>query len=75
MQKIKIVFVLGILSLNLNAQSTQDTIDQPYWMDMMFRRDINFFQTKRAFDLYFSNKEKVKGSGHKQFERWADNAI
>ncbi len=74
MQKIKIVFVLGILSLNLNAQSTQDTIDQPYWMDMMFRRDINFFQTKRAFDLYFSNKEKVRGSGHKQFERWADNA-
>lgn len=74
MQKIKIVFVLGILTLNLNAQSTQDTIDQPYWMEMMFRRDINFFQTKRAFDLYFSNKDKVSGTGYKQFERWAENA-
>jgi hypothetical protein len=43
-------------------------------MDMMFRRDINFYQTKRAFDFYFSNKDKVKGTGYKQFERWAENA-
>jgi photosystem II stability/assembly factor-like uncharacterized protein len=73
MKKLFLV-ILVVITTNAYTQSTQDTIDYPYWIDMKFDRTINFFQTKRAFDLYFSNKEKVKGSGFKQFERWADNA-
>lgn len=41
---------------------------------MMRDPSINFFKTKRAYELYFSNKPKIKGSGFKQFERWAENA-
>lgn len=73
----KFLSVLGALLLfftNSQAQSTQDTIDFPYWMDMMYHRNVNFYQTKRAFDLYFSDREKVKGTGYKQFERWASRA-
>lgn len=54
----------------LEAQTTQDTINNPYWIHMMGDRGINIKTTKRAYDLYFSNKLKVKGSGYKQFERW-----
>jgi Secretion system C-terminal sorting domain len=56
------------------AQTTQDTIDKPYWQAMMSDRTVNFYKTKRAYDLYFSNKAKVRGTGWKQYERWADNA-
>lgn len=73
MNKLLLVFFVGITT-SIYAQTTQDTIDHPYWMEMMFDRKVNFYQSKRAFDLYFSNKEKVKGSGFKQFERWAENA-
>ena len=73
MNKLLLVFLVGITT-NIYAQTSQDTIEHPYWMEMMFDKKINFYQTKRAFDLYFSNKEKSKGSGFKQFERWAENA-
>lgn len=75
MKKINLL-ALFILTINIyNAQNTsQDTIDNPYWIDMMSDPTINFFKTKRAYDLYFSNKPKVKGTGFKQFERWAENA-
>ena len=65
-----------LISLNAKSQSaeTLDTINTPYWQGMMMDRSINFYKTKRAYDLYFSNKEKVKGTGFKIFERWAENA-
>lgn len=66
-----LVFILGI-SIS-KAQTTQDTIDNPYWQSMMFNNSININKTKRAYDLYFSNKPKVKGTGYKQFERWYHN--
>lgn len=57
-----------------NAQlTTQDTIDNPYWQTMMFDRSNNFHDIVRAYELYFSNKPKVRGTGYKQFERWAEN--
>jgi photosystem II stability/assembly factor-like uncharacterized protein len=73
MKKLLLVFIVAVTT-DIYAQTTQDTIDQPFWMEMMFDKKVNFYKTKRAFDLYFSNKEKVKGSGFKQFERWAENA-
>lgn len=68
------IILLICLPNTLEAQKTQDTIDIPYWQQMMLDRSNNYYKTKRAYDLYFSNKEKIKGTGWKQFERWAENA-
>lgn len=66
--------ILVFIGYTSQAQTTQDTIDKPYWRAMMSDRTVNFYKTKRAYDLYFSNKAKVRGTGWKQFERWADNS-
>lgn len=65
-----LILICLFLVTNLSAQTTQDTIDKPFWQSMMSDRSININKTRRAFDLYFSNKPMVKGSGYKQFERW-----
>lgn len=70
MNKLYAFVIASFFTTVLNAQTTQDTIDHPYWQGMMFDRTVNINKTRRAFDLYFSNKPKVKGSGYKQFERW-----
>jgi hypothetical protein len=70
MNKIILLFSFFLLSYTLESQTTQDTINSPFWQAMMFDKSININKTKRAYDLYFSNKPKVKGSGYKQFERW-----
>ena len=72
-------FILTIIlvifaSEEILSQTTQDTIDHPYFLNMMQNRANNFLKTKRAYELYFSNKPRVKGTGWKQFERWAENA-
>lgn len=69
MKKLIVIVLLGI-NFNLSAQTVQDTINNPYWISMMSDRSININKTKRAYDLYFSNKAKVKGTSYKQFERW-----
>lgn len=74
MSSIVVLFIIVHISLNAQVSSVNDTINTPYWKEMMMDRTINFFKTKRAYDLYFSNKEKVKGTGFKIFERWANNA-
>jgi gliding motility-associated-like protein len=47
-----------------------DTTYKPYWIDLMQDRSININQTKRAFELYWQDKEVEKGSGWKAFKRW-----
>lgn len=42
-----------------------------HWVELMQQKNPNFYEVKRAYDLYFETHEKVKGSGWKQFERWA----
>lgn len=69
MKKLIVIILFGI-NFNLSAQSVQDTINHPYWIEMMLDRTVNINKTKRAYDLYFSNKAKVKGTSYKQFERW-----
>jgi hypothetical protein len=64
------LLILLVASQLMEAQTTQDTINNPYWINMMGDRSINIKTTKRAYDLYFSNKLKAKGTGYKQFERW-----
>lgn len=67
------IFILLFLGLNLHSQTVQDTIDFPYWKQMMFNRSINFYSTKRAYDLYYSNKPKLPQTGYKVFERWMEH--
>jgi gliding motility-associated-like protein len=65
------VFVLLFFSLQYSiAQNTQDTINNPYWIEMMQNQTLNIHQTQRAFNLYWSNKSIEKGNGWKAFKRW-----
>ncbi len=65
------VFVFLFFSFHYSiAQNTQDTIDNPYWIEMMQNQSLNIHQTQRAFNLYWSNKPIQKGSGWKAFKRW-----
>lgn len=68
------LILITFVCFNVNAGTTQDTIDNPYWRQMMNDKNANFYQTVRAYNLYFSNKPKAKGTGFKQFERWAFDA-
>jgi hypothetical protein len=72
MKKLLILICILLNTASVDSQTTQDTIDNAYWQTMMFDHTINIHKTRRAYDLYFSNKPKVKGTGHKQFERWYD---
>ena len=47
-----------------------DTANYPYWIEMMQNPDINFFQTVKAFETYWKDREITKGSGYKPFKRW-----
>jgi gliding motility-associated-like protein len=55
------------------SQTTQDTMDNPYWIDMMAVPAVNFYQTQRAFELYWTGRTIEKGSGYKPFKRWEYN--
>jgi photosystem II stability/assembly factor-like uncharacterized protein len=50
--------------------STGDTSSYPYWIQMMQDPSANFFQTRRAFNLYWQNRPITKGCGWKVFKRW-----
>ena len=56
--------------LKTNAQSTSDTVNTPFWIDMMQDRSVNLHQTQRAFELYWQNRTIDKASGYKPFKRW-----
>lgn len=71
----KYIFIFFILTSSAAANNIQDTINYPYWKDMMQESwtKTNIHKVKRAYDLYFSNKPKEKGTGWKIFERWYEN--
>ncbi|MDP2175691.1 MAG: PKD domain-containing protein [Bacteroidota bacterium] len=69
-KKLLLIFVLFVFTKSLIGQSSSDTSNYPYWMDMMQDKSINLNQTKRAFDLYWQNRTIEKGSGWKAFKRW-----
>ncbi len=69
-----IIFSLsGIVSVQAQENEDhiqKDTADYPYWVEMMGNPNVNFYQTVRAFDLYWEKREIEKGSGFKPFKRW-----
>ena len=73
---LNLVVSLFLTVVTVKAQSVQDTIEKPYWQEMMQEPNANYFITKRAFDLYFSaHDEFAKGSGAKHFRRWEHSVI
>jgi PKD repeat protein len=72
-------FLLSLLFLTVFAcigksQGTptvqNDTATTPYWVQMMQDPEVNFFQTQKAFNLYWENRPITKGCGWKVFKRW-----
>lgn len=52
------------------GQNKNDTANNPYWVEMMQDRSVNFYKTQRAFNIYWANRPIEKGSGWKAFKRW-----
>ncbi len=74
----KIISLLSIsLLFNFYTVSAQtvdnDTANYPYWIEMMQDENANFFETQKAFNTYWENREVTKGSGWKPFKRWENN--
>lgn len=68
------LFIIAFMPVGLFAQNKftdEDLRNYPHWFDLMQKENPNFFEVKRAYDLYFEKHEKVKGSMWKIFERWA----
>ena len=70
MKKTAGLFLTLLIAATLNAQTTRDTMNHPYWIEMMQNPGQNFFQTQRAFELYWQNRPIEKSSGYKPFKRW-----
>jgi len=72
---ISLLAITVCLYSNANAQLFEkDTANYPYWVDMMEDPNANYFETIKAFETYWKDREITKGSGHKPFMRWAFDA-
>jgi len=52
------------------SQAVNDTANYPYWIQMMQDPNANFFQTQRAFNIYWKDRKITRSSGWKVFKRW-----
>ena len=71
MKRFTTLLLITVFSIPfLAGQTVNDTTKTPYWIDMMSDPSVNFYQTQRAFNLYWQNRPVEKGSGYKPFKRW-----
>ena len=59
------LFIVAFMPVGLFAQNKftdEDLRNYPHWFDLMQKENPNFFEVKRAYDLYFEKHEKVKGN-------------
>ncbi|PKP52461.1 MAG: hypothetical protein CVT92_08845 [Bacteroidetes bacterium HGW-Bacteroidetes-1] len=73
LKQIFALIILFILTFHFQFSAysqVNDTASYPYWIEMMQDRNANFFSTKRAFELFWTDREITKGSGYKPFKRW-----
>jgi PKD repeat protein/photosystem II stability/assembly factor-like uncharacterized protein len=75
MQKLYVTLLGLLFASMLMAQPNSnvdpsDTANYPHWIEMMQDQSINFYQTQRAFELYWAGRKVTKGSGYKPFKRW-----
>jgi hypothetical protein len=72
-RKNTLFLVFGFLSTLLGAQTApNDTANVPYWIEMAQDPKANYYQTVRAFDLYWENRPVEPHSGYKVFLRWKE---
>lgn len=65
--------LFGVCSLpSLSHSQSIDTSEVPVWIDMMQDPEANFYETQRAFNLYWEGRERQPGDGWKVFKRWED---
>jgi len=55
---------------NNNSNPNKNYAEYPYWIEMMQDRSVNFYETQKAFNEYWKDREVTKGSGWKPFKRW-----
>lgn len=75
MRSLRSLFGISFLVFNsvfafAQSNSVVDTTKVPVYAEMMQNRQINFYATQRAFELYWQNREITKGSGWKPYKRW-----
>ena len=70
---LSLIFVLFafIAKTQINTDLNKpDSSQYPYWIEMMQNPDANYYSTIGAFNKYFENRDKGKGTGWKAFKRW-----
>ena len=76
----QLLIILSILSfwLSANCQSQNNFVPRssseyasyPYWQEMMLDRNINFYETQKAFYTWWDGRKPSKGEGYSVFKRW-----
>jgi PKD repeat protein/photosystem II stability/assembly factor-like uncharacterized protein len=65
-----IIFLSFSALLSYGQRSDAEYRQFPYWVEMRQDPETNFYETQKAFELYWEDREVTKGSGWKQFKRW-----
>ncbi len=65
-----LLFVMSGQTQTPSNSSVNDTANYPYWIEMMQNPDANFFQTQRAFNMYWKDRAITRSHGWKVFKRW-----
>ena len=65
-----LVLSAGAQNSGSKNRISYDTADYPYWIEMMQNPGISFYETVRAFNKYWENREIGRSSGYKPFKRW-----
>ncbi|MCX6224801.1 MAG: T9SS type A sorting domain-containing protein, partial [Bacteroidia bacterium] len=72
-QLLTLLLISGSLAQGQNQTKLTDAdyASYPHWMTMMKDPHGNFFETQKAFNLYWKDREIPKeGSGYSLFKRW-----
>jgi PKD repeat protein/photosystem II stability/assembly factor-like uncharacterized protein len=64
-----VLLLIGVPAINAQV-ANGDSSQYPYWIDMMGDPEANFFETQRAFELYWEGRTRQKSDGWKVFKRW-----
>jgi PKD repeat protein/photosystem II stability/assembly factor-like uncharacterized protein len=62
-----------LLSANAIIAQSIDTSAVPVWAQMMDDPNADFYETQKAFELYFEGRERQPGDGWKVFKRWENH--
>lgn len=63
-------FYARFLAIVLFVAAAYSSASAQQWVDLMLKKDANFFDVQAAFNQEWSGKSYIKGQGYKQFKRW-----